>query len=167
MKKRAGAIIAVLIFCAIFLTGCNDGGKIWEEYRKESFRALISYEREGVRVCARVSVERSETGDRISAEFSSPDALRGAVGELFGDRVILKCGGLELCGEAAESVMAVPIALAAREARGFETSRGADGMTASVIVDGGRLIFDAESGELMGADLCDTECKIISFSRGK
>ena len=167
MEKRRGVVALALIFCAIFLSGCNDGGKIWEEYRKESFRTLISYEREGVTVCARVSVVRSEAGDEITAEFSAPEALRGAIGRAFGDSAALSCCNLELVGDAAESVMAVPIALAARDAIGFEILRGADGKSVSVAVDGGWLIFDAESRELTGADLCGTECKIISFLRGK
>lgn len=167
MKKRVAALAVLSIFCTLFLFGCNDSGRIWEGYRKESFSATVSYDIEGITVCARVSVTRSESGDGVRAEFSSPDSLRGAVGRCDGGEVSLLCEGIEITGEGARAVMALPMALGASEASGFEIIREKEEKTLVASVEDGYLFFDMESGELTAARLCDIECKIISFSKIK
>lgn len=164
MKIKLLYSLTILV-CAIFiLCGCNESGRIWERYCSESFCAILQYERGDATVCVKVNVLRAEDTTSVTAEFSSPDALRGAVGTFEQNEYRLTRGGISIAGEAAKELLDIPVALAANEALSFEKFTESGKRLISAGIENGNIVFDVDTQTPVRADIGDVRCNVITFS---
>ena len=162
MKTKHLYLPLIVIFAAFICSGCNESGNIWAKYGNESFVATIRYESEGCTVCA--DVTREGESDSVRVEFSSPAALRGAVGKFEKDKYTLHCGDISIPASAAEELLKIPVALAARDAIAFERLSDGDRLLIVAKTDLGRIIFDTESQKPIRAEIGNTVCDVVTFS---
>ena len=164
MKTGMLKLIITITCSAFILCGCNESGKIWAKYSRESFCATIRYELSGTEICAKVRVEREALRDTVTVEFSSPEVLRGAIGRIDRGEYRIDCSGTELGGEAARLLLKIPEALAAREAISFEKLDAGGTAFIAAQTERSRIIFDVKTQMPVRAEANGTVCDIITFS---
>ena len=162
MKNKICVLIFISILCSLFSSCGNESKDIWAKYRSEDFCATVKYEQYDVEICARITVERGEA-NRITAEFSSPEALRGTVATFNGEEFILRCNGVEIRGEAVKKLLSLPLMLSSGNAISFERQTERERRQLKVKTENGEMIFDIDTGELVSAELDGISCDIIDF----
>lgn len=162
MKNKIGILLLIAILLGLFSSCRNESGNIWAKYRSESFCTTLRYGQFDTEIYAKVNVERGET-NKVTAEFSSPDALRGAVAVFDGQEYVLTCEGIELRGEAAKKLLNLPLMLAFAEAISFENQTENELRLLTVKTEDGEIIFDIDTGEPVRAQLNGISCDIIDF----
>ena len=162
MKNKICILLLIAILWGLFSSCCNESGNIWVKYSSEDFCATLRYGLSDTEIYAKITVERGEA-DRITAEFSSPDTLRGAVAVFDGQDYILTCEGIELRGEAAKKLLNIPLMLASCEALSFEKQTEGERRLLAVKTEDGEIVFDIDTTEPVRAQLDGISCEVIDF----
>ena len=170
--------IRTLVLClllALFLCSCNGGGEKSLGLFSDGFTCEYSYIEKGMTVRVRLTSRQGSQGRVMSLSFLEPSSLVGVVCESGLENCRVRCGEIDITGEAAEALMVSAKLFCEPSATKFCERTVIDGQTlerfkavfedgreASVYIDGSTELPVKISGEVCGRQF---ELNIISFER--